>query len=142
MLTRNRTALVNAVLPYLKSRSSRSYACLVHRTAVHTCANASSRSQPTNVRVDDIYADCYRSHHGKEVDRSVVLPVLKALQEHPAASALWEKCIPSVINLANAQTTQLAWILHCRLVRRMMGHHGPRTFRSPIAVSYRILIWD
>jgi hypothetical protein len=57
----------------------------------NTRANASSPGQPTNVRVDDTYADCYRSHHGKEVDHSVVLPVLKALQEHPAAGALWEK---------------------------------------------------
>jgi hypothetical protein len=108
----------------------------------NTCANASSPGQPTDVRVDDTYADCDRSHHGKEVDRSVVLPVLQALREHPAAGALWEKYIPGVINLANAQTKQLGWILHCRLVRRTMGHHGPRTFRSPRAVPYRILTWE
>jgi hypothetical protein len=47
----------------------------------------------TYVRFGDAYADWYRSRHGKEVDRSLVLPVPKAFQGHPEAGALWEKHI-------------------------------------------------
>jgi hypothetical protein len=53
-------------------------------------ANAPSPDQPTYVRIDDAYADWHRPRHGKEVDRSWVLPVLKALQAHPGPGALWE----------------------------------------------------
>jgi hypothetical protein len=52
----------------------------------------------TYVRIDDAYADCYRSRHGKEVDRSLVLLVLKALQGHPEAGALWEKHINKILD--------------------------------------------
>jgi hypothetical protein len=48
-------------------------------------ANSPSPTQATYVRIDDAYADWYRSRHGKEVDRSLVLPVLKAFQGHPEA---------------------------------------------------------
>jgi hypothetical protein len=74
------------------------------------CASASSPGQPTNVRVDNTYADCYRSRHEKEVDRSVVLPVLAGTPRRrcPVGKVhLCEKYIPGVINLANAQTKQL-----------------------------------
>jgi hypothetical protein len=54
-------------------------------------ANYSSPPQATYVRIDDAYADWYCSRHRKEVDRSLVLPVLKALQGYPEAGALWEK---------------------------------------------------
>jgi hypothetical protein len=37
------------------------------------------------IRINAAYADWYRSRHGKEVDRSLVLLVLKALQGHPEA---------------------------------------------------------
>jgi hypothetical protein len=66
------------------------------------CTNAYAKSpsptQPTFVRIDDAYADWYRSRHGKEVDRSLVLPVLKALQGHPEAGALWEKHINKILD--------------------------------------------
>jgi hypothetical protein len=52
-------------------------------------ANATSPGQPTYVRVDDAYVDCYRFRHGKEADRSLQLPVLTAFQRHTAADALW-----------------------------------------------------
>jgi hypothetical protein len=54
-------------------------------------ANAPSPGQPTYARIDDDYADWHPSRHGKEVDRSWVVPVLKALQAHPEAGAMWEK---------------------------------------------------
>jgi hypothetical protein len=60
-------------------------------------ANSPSPTQATYVRIDDAYADWYRSRHGKEVDRSLVLPVLKALQGHPEAGALWEKHINKIL---------------------------------------------
>jgi hypothetical protein len=40
-------------------------------------ANAPSPTQPTYVRIDDAYVDWFRSRHGKEVDHSLMLPVLK-----------------------------------------------------------------
>jgi hypothetical protein len=36
--------------------------------------------------------------HGKDIDRSLVLPVLKALQGHPEAGALWEKHINKILD--------------------------------------------
>ena len=55
-----------------------------------------SPTQPTYVRIDDAFVDWYRSRHGKEVDRLLVLLVLKALQGHPKAGALWEKQINNI----------------------------------------------
>jgi hypothetical protein len=48
--------------------------------------------------MDDAYADWYRSRHGKKVDPSLVLPVLKALKGQPEAGALWEKYINEIID--------------------------------------------
>jgi hypothetical protein len=56
-------------------------------------ANAPSPRQLTYVRIDDLYADRYRSRPGTEVDRCFVLPVLMALQGQPEAGALWENRI-------------------------------------------------
>jgi hypothetical protein len=55
-------------------------------------------TQATFVRIDDAYVDWHRSRHGKEVDRSLALPVLKALQGRPEAGALWEKHINKVLD--------------------------------------------
>jgi hypothetical protein len=51
-------------------------------------ANSPSPTQPTYARIDDTFVDWYRSSHGKEVDRSSILPVLKALQGHPEAGLI------------------------------------------------------
>jgi hypothetical protein len=61
-------------------------------------ANSPSPTQATYVQIDDAYADWYRSCHGKEVDRSLVLPVLKTLQGHPEAGTLWEMHINKILN--------------------------------------------
>jgi hypothetical protein len=60
--------------------------------------NSPSPTQATYVRIDDAHANWYRSRHGKEVDRSLVLPVLKALQGHPEAGALWGKHINKILD--------------------------------------------
>jgi hypothetical protein len=60
--------------------------------------NSPSPSQATYVQIDDAYTNWYRSRHTKEVDRSLVLPVLKALQGHPEAGALWEKYINKILD--------------------------------------------
>jgi hypothetical protein len=56
------------------------------------CTNAYSNAplptKLTYVRIDDTCVDWCRSRHGSEVDCSLVLPVLKALQGHPEDSAL------------------------------------------------------
>jgi hypothetical protein len=40
------------------------------------------------------------SCHGKEVDRSLMLPVLNVLQVHPEAGDLWEKYINKILDRA------------------------------------------
>jgi Reverse transcriptase (RNA-dependent DNA polymerase) len=60
-------------------------------------ANAPSPTHPTYLRIDDMYADWYLRRFGVDVDRGMVLPVLKALQGHPEAGALWEKHIVNVL---------------------------------------------
>jgi hypothetical protein len=50
-------------------------------------ADSPSPTQATYARIDDAYADWYRSRHKKKLDRSLVSPVLKALQGHPEAGA-------------------------------------------------------
>jgi hypothetical protein len=54
-------------------------------------ANAPSPIKPRYVRIDDAYADWHRSRNGKEVDSSLMLPVIKVLQGHPEAGSLWKK---------------------------------------------------
>jgi hypothetical protein len=61
-------------------------------------ANAPSPTQPTYGRIDDAYSDWYHSRHGKEVDRSLVLLVLKALQEHPEAVTLRKNRINKILD--------------------------------------------
>jgi hypothetical protein len=46
-------------------------------------SNAPSPTQPTYVWIDDDNADWFCFRDGQEVDRSLVRPVLKALQAHP-----------------------------------------------------------
>jgi hypothetical protein len=61
-------------------------------------ANSPSPTQATHVRTDDAYAKWYRSRHGKEVDNSLVLPVLKALHGHPEAGALRGKHFNKILD--------------------------------------------
>jgi len=52
---------------------------------------------PTFVSIDDAYADWYEHRFKKKLDRSLVLPVLHALQGHPESGNLWEKHITAVL---------------------------------------------
>jgi hypothetical protein len=52
---------------------------------------------PTFVSVDDAYADWYAERFGKKLDRSMVLPVLHALQGHPESGKLWEQHITGIL---------------------------------------------
>jgi hypothetical protein len=61
-------------------------------------ANSLSPTQPTYVWNDGTYTDWYRSRHGKEVDRSLVLPAFDALKGHPEAGGLWEKHINKILD--------------------------------------------
>jgi hypothetical protein len=66
--------------------------------------------------IDDAYTDWYRSRHGKEADRSLVLPVLKASKEHPDAGALWEKYINKILDdLDIVYTTRERSIYRCTI---------------------------
>ena len=45
---------------------------------------------PTFVAIDDAYADWYQDRFGEKLDRTMVLPVLHALQGHPESGRLWD----------------------------------------------------
>jgi hypothetical protein len=58
-------------------------------SAANAYANAPSPCQPICTRFDDAYADWYRSRHGKDADRSLVLPAPKASQEQPDKRSIY-----------------------------------------------------
>jgi hypothetical protein len=61
---------------------------------------------PTYITIDDQYADWYKYTYGKEVDRSKVLPVRRALQGHPESGRLWETHINKIlVNMGFITTT-------------------------------------
>jgi hypothetical protein len=61
-------------------------------------AHSPGPTVPTFVHIDDAYADWYATKHGIPVDRSMVLPVLRALQGHPEAGRLWEAHINHILS--------------------------------------------
>jgi hypothetical protein len=90
-------------------------------------------------RFDGAYADWYRSRHRKDVDRSLVLPVLKASQEQPDERSIYRGRVDKksilfcrqVDNLAAACADPtamqglsdfIAAVLVAKIVRRIMGH--------------------
>ena len=60
-------------------------------------AHSPPPERPTFVAINDAYAEWYESRYGKKIDRSMVLPVLHALQGHPSSGKLWEDHINSVL---------------------------------------------
>jgi len=52
---------------------------------------------PTFASIDDAYADWYEHRFKKKLDRSLVLPVLHALQGHSESGKLWEKHITAIL---------------------------------------------
>jgi hypothetical protein len=52
-------------------------------------AQAAPPKEPTFVRIDDQMAEWMEDSTGQRPDRSLVLPVLCALQGHPAAGSSW-----------------------------------------------------
>ena len=60
-------------------------------------AHSPPPAEPTYVAIDDAYADWYENKYGKKIDRSLVLPVLHALQGHPESGRLWEEHINPIL---------------------------------------------
>ena len=52
---------------------------------------------PIFVSIDDAYTDWYEHRFKKQLDRSLALPVLHALQGHPKSGKLWEKHITAIL---------------------------------------------
>jgi Reverse transcriptase (RNA-dependent DNA polymerase) len=65
--------------------------------AANAFANSPPPSRPTFVNIDDAYWEWYKERHGIELDRSLVLPVLHALQGHPESGHLWEQLIDGIL---------------------------------------------
>ena len=60
---------------------------------VNGYAHAPPPDIQTYIVIDDQYADWYRFTYNKEIDRSLVIPVGKALQGHPEAGAAFSKIV-------------------------------------------------
>jgi Reverse transcriptase (RNA-dependent DNA polymerase) len=55
---------------------------------------------------DDAYLSWYKKHHGHALDPCThVIPVLKSLQGHPEAGALWEKMITKILGTLGFKST-------------------------------------
>jgi hypothetical protein len=84
------------------------------RTNVY--ANALSPTQPTFVQIEDA------SRHGKEVDNSLVLPVLKVLQGHPdVVDHTRAKFLPRNDRREGRPSVPTRRRYRCRLIRHNCG---------------------
>jgi len=52
---------------------------------------------PTFVSINNAYVDWHEHRFKKKLDRSLVLPILHALQGHPKSGKLWEKHIAAIL---------------------------------------------
>ena len=52
---------------------------------------------PTFVSIDDPYAEWYKARHGVDLDRTMVLPVLKAIQGHVESGRIYEEYINEIL---------------------------------------------
>ena len=59
-------------------------------------AHSPGPSTATFLRIDDAFAEWYEAKMGKPIDRSLVLPIQRALQGHPEAARLWEEHINGI----------------------------------------------
>jgi hypothetical protein len=60
-------------------------------------AHSPGPSTPCYLRIDDAFADWWSSKFGSPVDRSMVIPIQRALQGHPEAGRLWEDHITGIL---------------------------------------------
>jgi len=60
---------------------------------------------PTFVSIGNAYTDWYEHRFKKKLDRSLVIPVLHALQGHPESGKLWEKYITAILRSPHFGTT-------------------------------------
>ena len=74
------------------------------------CKNAFQQSPPPTVQcyldIDKSYRSWYKHRFGKDVDpKTHVIPLMKALQGHPEAAALWEEKINGVMSTLELKHT-------------------------------------
>jgi hypothetical protein len=60
-------------------------------------AHSPGPETPTFIRICDQFADWYQARKGHAVNRSHVIPLLRALQGHPEAGRLWEDHINKIL---------------------------------------------
>jgi hypothetical protein len=65
--------------------------------AINSFAQAEPPKEPTFVRIDDQMAEWLEEVTGKRPDRILVLPVLCALQGHPAAGSSWADKVEGIL---------------------------------------------
>jgi hypothetical protein len=68
-------------------------------------AHSPGPSVPTFLRLDDAFIDWYATTYGKQLDRSQVLPIQRALQGHPEAARLWEIYITGILTKVGFTST-------------------------------------
>ena len=51
----------------------------------------------TYLAIDDAYAEWHENEYAKPINRSLVLPILRALQGHPESGRLWEIHINKIL---------------------------------------------
>jgi hypothetical protein len=61
-------------------------------------AHSPALKMPTFIRIDDAYAEWYKTKFAVTLDRKRVLPVCHALQGHPEAARLWEEHITAILS--------------------------------------------
>jgi hypothetical protein len=65
--------------------------------AINAFAQADPPEEPTLIRIDDQMAECIEDINSTQPDRSQVLPVLCALQGHPAAGSYWAEKVEDLL---------------------------------------------
>ena len=72
---------------------------------VNGYAHAPPPGHATFIRIDDQYAEWYHHTYGTEIDRSLVIPVLGALQGHPEAGPAFSKFMNERLKKLGLTTT-------------------------------------
>ena len=72
----------------------------IHGTHVFTSDDSLKKKS-----IDVQFADCYRQKFGNIIDRGNVIPITRALPEHPESVGIWENLINQILKITGFTTT-------------------------------------